>query len=160
MSTRTFSRDWLERHRINQELSNPLVVHREMAERREYGTVYQVVIKADGKFWRLRYLETDLGEIEQDAWFHEEDVPAQEVQGVLSLTHVWLTVRSEPVPVPGCKPILPDGSTDRCGGDAAWSVVYRANGSNRKTDLCEHHLHDGLRLRTDLVDIREVRRVE
>lgn len=161
MSTRTFSRNWLDRHYITLDLNNPRVVQRSEISQQEWGTVYEVVVKGDDeKFWQMTYREADLGEIEVDPWYDEEQVSATEVAPVATLSTTWVPVASisTPAPAPVCRHLTAYGEGTDCRSLAVWAVAYLTGGQPRRTDLCEEHLRDALRIRKDLVDIRETKR--
>lgn len=157
MNERTFSRDWLEQHYISLDAENSRVVHREVIENREWGALCAAVIRDDDKFWRLKYREVCLGEV-GDPWFDADQVSAVEVRPVVSLSTKWIPYATSIVPQPTCRHLTAQGEVDDCKSLAAWAVACLVGTTPLETHLCDDHLRDALRIRKELVDIREMKR--
>lgn len=153
MTTRIFTAEWLDAHRIDNPFVSKMVVHREFVENQEYGTVWMAVFSHEGKHWQVTY-QTPLGEAEADAWFDEKEVRATEVCPRGTFVTSWVPVHRVTsgtcVASPGKKV---------CGQDAPFLMARRSGETGIETlELCARHLRSMFLSPEGTELIQEVRR--
>ncbi|MBD3004795.1 hypothetical protein [Streptomyces sp. 5-10] len=93
MPTRTFKATWLNDNRISPGRGNKFVVHWEHVEDRRWHSVWDVIFRHEGQFWKVSYQEPSTETQEgHDPWGEEDEVEAVQVEPVMAPAILWSPV--------------------------------------------------------------------
>ena len=157
-TVRSFPVEWLERHHIAVEGMSKLVVHREFVEHQEYGSLWAVVFKDEGRYWKTSYLEPNISEVHVETWGDDLDIEAVEVRPQPKFVTEWVPVR--PNNSGQCtEPLMASGKViGSCDLAAPFLVAISQGNKIVSLERCVAHAHQIMSQPETFPIVEEVRR--